>query len=301
MDSQKLEEYISKKKGQKKKLIQWLANHIQFIDRTQFNSNMDKSVSDMISSLSGKSGDIYLWLSMVSKFGSEHWLTLKYSEEISQKLGKEVNFVYFEEQLPTEGNVNLIILDDAMYSGTNLTSQIYRLLETSGNADLEIFLVVPFYTNFGIDSVTRAFNDVGNGASFHFFGSSRMKTVSEYAEEEDFRINWKIFNKMFYPDLTIGNEVETYNPTTTWFRHKIANNFGTLTKLIQNYSLIKTTREEINEEYEKLPNLFKLGFKIGTKIQHSEKEEVYREAISEAISKGDESILIGIMSELGLK
>lgn len=301
MDEKKIETVIARSSPSQRKLLRWLFNHIRFVDRGEFEMNMERSIRDAINDLKKREGDLYIWFNIISKFGSEHWLCLKYIDMFKQELENNttsIHFAYSTDDIPTDRKVNLIMIDDATYSGTYALSQIDTIFHEVSNPDLKISLIIPFYTEFAMEGINDLCMSSGRPNSVTHFGSSRMKTVCDLADEEGFTINWLAFNQILYPELKHGNDRETYNPTTTWFRHKIANNFGTLTGLIEECCLIKPSREEINEVRNRLEEPFELCFKIGSIISETILDDQYDKPVIKATLSGDLDYLSGLLAKL---
>ncbi len=168
------------------------------------------------------------------KWGSEQWLATTFYEKLGHPL------IVHDLAKLKPGAYNLLILDDAAYSGTNLVMKLDEQLDNLKRAGRVGDYTFHFYVAAGL--ITTVARRIITGSAEHhgqaitIIGAAHMKTISEIVDEEKAPMDWYTFNK-----LQRGGEVSQfmgktrpdYDATTVWLGHKVANVHGSMPTFLQ--------------------------------------------------------------------
>lgn len=174
------------------------------------------------------------------KCGSEQWLATEFKDLLKDF---EVRDEIFEEDV--EEPIIVLILDDAMYSGINISGAI-KSIPPSPNAS--IYVVTGLASSLGIKYISGIKNINIPEAYIEVMYYEKVDNVTELFSDFT-KKDWNIFNDInyhiaydkfrnMYPLIQMRGSLQEifkgpyFNPTTVFLGHKIANEFGTLSYLI---------------------------------------------------------------------
>lgn len=263
LDPNKMAKVLNTLSPEEREIYQFVWNHTKFIPTQQVLDFVSLAIDDFLSSVEDSSNKTVM-LSPSQKWGSEQWLATVFYD----KLGQPPVTDTLTSLSP--GSYNIIILDDAVYSGTNLISTIdegtYDLAKKYGlkqkqlsknGFNLTFYIIVGLASNYGMFQINNFLS--GQQINFHVSIGARMKTITDIVEEEKFNMKWQVYNdiveKQKYPS-PIDSKQPLYDATTVWLGHKIANLHGTTEKFIRSVLLNDPSRKVV-EEAEQLKDKFK--------------------------------------------
>lgn len=201
------------------------------------------------------------------KWGSEQWLATLFYEHLG------CPGVITTLKNLSKGEHHILLLDDAIYSGTNLLSlideQTYDLAHDAGMLQSELLhggwklifhLVVGLSSPYGTSMIHNRLLDMG--VFVHIYTGSSLKPIMEIVEDSGFPMDWKLYNRLLprasgVPQIEIAFDEPDYNATTVWLEHKMPNEHGSVPFLLEPVLLKPVDRSPI-EKAKDHPILFKI-------------------------------------------
>lgn len=162
---ERVQEYLSKLNSEDRAFILDLLKATTYINFTEFKSALLESFHGFSQAIGEK--PFYLLLP-TGKVGSEHWLVALLWPEL-RKLNL-VKIINEKTSLPLEGINNILIVDDAIYSGNNTLAKIdvflYKYVATSPNhlsyqdengefigRHFKFHILIPYISTFGTQAI----------------------------------------------------------------------------------------------------------------------------------------------------
>lgn len=157
LDPNKIQAYLSLLTEPDKSFISDLLTKTTYIRYSEFKQALLQSFQAFTQAIGHQ--DFYLMLP-TNKIGSEHWLvTLLWSQLRKMNLRQIIDE---NCKLPLKGVTNILIIDDAIYTGNNTMGKIdgftYFLAESLNMSQNEVgkyfkfHIVIPFITRFGTEA-----------------------------------------------------------------------------------------------------------------------------------------------------
>ena len=179
-----------------------------------------------------------------SKWGSEQWLITVFYDMLGRP-----NIVQDFSVLPP-GTYNFLLLDDAAYSGINLSKIFDFKMDTfakklglnnatelpSAGYNISFYIVVAFASSVALNLFSKY------PCVKRVFKTVKTKTISEIVEEEKYPMDWRLYNTIAEPNEEPKETGPNYDVTTVWFCHKIANSFGSVPAFLKPVMLNATNR-----------------------------------------------------------
>lgn len=239
MDLEKFENF--------KKDLTYLVDHSRYVSEQEFDEKMNNSISTFISEAKDKK-KFYVLFYMTEKFGSEHWLIIKYIRKLREHF--EIELVYnIDDYLKLEEGSNILIIDDAAFSGSHTFGMIDCDPKLYPNViSFNIFFVLGFCT----ENAKGLFLSYSDNITIIF--SEQMKTIGEMCKEDNYTITTDL-QSIYSPDYTEAL-------CLIYFSHKIPQFLSSFTKLLTDFSKYPTSREKIEAAKNNLSEIFKLNFHI---------------------------------------
>ena len=130
-----------------RKDVERLLDSTFYIDWSQMIRMARSSVARFLDDVGGE--PYYILLSW--KFGSEDLVIAKIWDllEASNLIG----FIDYDDPWIYEQNANVLIIDDAIYSGQNMTDQIHNLVTSNEDVEIDIYIVVSVSASNGIGMI----------------------------------------------------------------------------------------------------------------------------------------------------
>jgi hypothetical protein len=200
----------------------------------------------------------YYLLVPTSKYGSEHWLL----SQILDLIPNNIKLISKDTQLISDVK-NIVIIDDAIYSGNNVTGTIDEFLyEIEIFDNLEINIITALCTYSGERSINENIKHMTDkNVITNFYNQNKIKVLSEifthYTNDD-----WNTYNELMFLILDENNNEEqkkyildsmmenygipVHDCTTIYLKHKIPNEFGTITNLLNKIIKEKIDRSPIN-------------------------------------------------------
>jgi hypothetical protein len=224
LDDIKINEYLSLMDEPDNSFIRELLNNTIYVPYIKFEEALFKSFYQFKEDI--KSEEFYLMLS--NKIGSEHWLTALLWPHLKDMNIK--NIIDEESELPIKNKYNILILDDAIYTGTNTFNKIdiptFNVLNKIGaetkNIDIifYFYIVIPFVSNVGYKFILDECNIRGVKCKFYNIVNipslGELVDINKYYPEDSEQILRDKFSISLKLDLPISDMPAIY------FDHKVA-------------------------------------------------------------------------------
>jgi len=273
-DSHKMKQILDNVTDEEKEVYRFVWNHTKFIPTQQVLNFVDNAINKFLDYTKElNSSDFLIWANP-KKWGSEHWLMTVFYD----KLRKPVYIEDFTCLLNKPTYYNIIIIDDAIYSGHNIDHTIYNAindLSTLLKCDTQdlhklgyyfkFYIIVGLSTEIGKESIKKGVRYISDGhIDVEFFIGAKMETIEEIVKKEGYNMNWYVFNNSIilppddikeYSKKSLKLKPVYKGTTTVWLGHKIANVHGTTEPFIRPILLNDPSRK-IVEESKNLQTMF---------------------------------------------
>ena len=265
LDKGKIKEYLSRFTDENdKKFIKELLSNTLYVNFKEFKTALIKSFN-MFKEKIGME-EFYI-LTPSTKIGSEDWLIALLWKELKNLNMKGI--LTINSDIPLKKNTNILIIDDAIYSGVNTVSTIDNFTYDLANAEnktvsqigeyFTFHLVIPFYTENGMEKNIKPFCKLYN-INIEFYGIYEVPTLLKlidihkyYGDDVDSVLSNKFGIQLvdmppIYFDHKVAGYMSTYS--SIYLLGKIPNSssdFGHLFKVRPSREKI----EELSDLYEK--------------------------------------------------
>lgn len=220
LDPEKTSRYLSRliDSGVEKELtdfIEQLLNHTTYIPFDEFLTALRETMSRFMESI----GDRPLYLLVTDKVGSESWTAAILASEL-----RSLNIVSVIDTTPMEitDPIDILIIDDAAYSGINLTAQIdeftWSSAERMGESRKEIVkrvkyhVVVPYASKRLAPTLASVV-----GQSFTIYSVHKLPLLTELMNTSHLD-EWELYRRF---------GIEMINLPPVYFDHKVAGSMST--------------------------------------------------------------------------
>ncbi|MBF0522532.1 MAG: hypothetical protein HQL24_05680 [Candidatus Omnitrophica bacterium] len=207
-------------------LVEFLLNHVTHVTQKEFEAALQETVNDFNSKMGDKP---YVLLLPAWKRGRSELWTYQLALEKGLKPAKQIieagDNLNLVQQIRSTGIKDLILMDDAVYSGKQTLDKVYdvfRYVQSSelNNRDLNLHFVAPFMSLGVENKISSGLQRYKIGEMFVYKHRS-METLPEILRHEPER---KEVFEQFYPSF------EDYYQyiTLTYFQHKVADSVSML-------------------------------------------------------------------------
>jgi len=153
---------------------------------------------------------------------SNYWIYIYVLNYIEKKTNGKVNVKLIDNiDLIQEDNAKIILIDDCVYSGSQLRNTIMEI-KFNSTFTFNFYMLIPYMSKIGIDVIKNGykFNKNLNNSKFIFFKNMYMiKSVNDVLSvPEIYKINF------YYSSLVTFN-----NKFMIYFDHKLADTISTIT------------------------------------------------------------------------
>ncbi|MBF0522531.1 MAG: glycerophosphodiester phosphodiesterase [Candidatus Omnitrophica bacterium] len=227
-------------------LAQFLLNHVTHITQKEFEAALENMVNDFNSKL----GDKPYVLIMPRDKGerSESWtyqLALEKGLKPAQYIIKTDGGVLSYDQRILKDVKNVVFIDDAFYSGTQVLNASQALLShitVFDPQDINIHFLTPFMTSF-------AQNKILTNPKAFVYQHQTMPTISDIlASNAEYE---KLFKTLIYENIDRGYP----GITLTYFQHKVADSVSVLSWVFGGY-VYEQKRKVSNQTIPFIPGTF---------------------------------------------
>ncbi len=240
LDPLKVEMYLNLVGGEYFEAARYILDNTRYVSYDQFKIELQKSF-DMFKD-NVRNEPFYLIYSTRSKIGSENWLChLLYPQiremNIMDVIGDDSDSLHL---IPFGSNI--LIVDDAIYTGNNITGTIDEMSYPRGvNNGCKFHIVVPYSTESGRETMTF----LSNNFSYDFYHTHTMIQSRELSKSDP--VSYRQVVKF---DRHIGAEGW---PVPVYFDWKVANIFGSYPQIyllgtLPHVSLSTDPRSEMYDE-----------------------------------------------------
>ncbi|CAN5664506.1 hypothetical protein BH23THE1_BH23THE1_28410 [soil metagenome] len=162
-DPNKIKEYLSQIERENDLLfIKELLEKTTYVDYAKFKQALLDTFELFKQSIGQE--EFYLMLPK-ARVGSEHWLTaLLWAQLRRLNLKKIIN----ETNELTEHMTNILIIDDAIYSGQRIIERIYMFGETMSSKNVKCHIVTPFASSPGFKLIDESCKDYDIECILHY-------------------------------------------------------------------------------------------------------------------------------------
>jgi len=206
-----------------KKII-YNTDHISF---EKFLTRINKLIKELLSKLDKDIRVIYCFLSynlFTVKEKSNYWIYLYVINYIKKLTNDNIKVELVEKfDLLPENNANVILIDDCIYSGSQMSLTIEDIY-INNKKNINFYLLVPYISNKGLKLIEDAFHrklslTINNCKLLTFNNTYYIKSINAYlTPEEIFKIG------SFYDKIVNFN-----NKYMIYFDHKLADPVSTIT------------------------------------------------------------------------
>jgi len=228
LDPNKVQEYLSYLNELDRSFVQELLSKTNYVRYADFKKALLQSFELFKQEITQQ--DFYLLLP-TDKIGSEHWLTALLWPQLRTLNLKEI--VNCTSKLPLQGVTNILIIDDAIYSGNNTIAKIddftYELAESLNLEDDEVgkyfnfHIMIPFITPGGTRSVRSFCKERQTQCTiygvYYLLGLTSLIDVKKYYPENAEDILYQKFG------------IEILNLPPVYFDHKVAGPMSTFSTI----------------------------------------------------------------------
>lgn len=153
LDPVRINNYLGHFQGHDRIFIETLLSKTLYITYSDFLTNLHKSFQQFLTDINNQS---YYILIPRYKIGSEYWLIMLLWKCIRRS--NFVDFVYDDQTVANNGNI--IIIDDAIYSGVTITGMVEKFI--SANSGGKFYLIIPYASILGATEVYSFIHTSGN-------------------------------------------------------------------------------------------------------------------------------------------
>ncbi|MCK5393711.1 MAG: hypothetical protein KAI91_05175, partial [Candidatus Omnitrophica bacterium] len=237
IDNKKAEEWLKAHSVELQELAKFILNHSTYFNEEEFEDEVDKSLKEFRYNLRGRS---YIILKKKEGRSSNDWVyELVREKGVSPaalvEVGRFKNVECVKELIEEKGVCDLVVIDDAAFSGYQASGTIVNFLdglikENIEHKDFNVHMVIPFMTIDAEKRIKKLSNRVGK---LYIYKQQTIAVVSDIFKE----------NIRKYPDkkahfdslCEFMDKVYLYNnprfKCLTYFQHKIANGLSLIASL----------------------------------------------------------------------
>lgn len=215
-DLQKVKSYLSLLRSPDDLFVSSLLEATRYVKYDEFGSMLLKSFSNFMQNIETK--DFYLVLDSKS-IGSEHWLAaLLWPNLQSMNMTGIV-----DRTLPSDhqGIANVVIIDDAIYTGTNTFGKIDEFVYSSSqmtNVGYHFHIIVPFVSVEGEKFILDECR--ARGVQCTFYAVERLPGLSALINKYYARDSEEILRQRF--GISLKLDLPIANMPAIYFDHKVA-------------------------------------------------------------------------------
>ncbi len=172
--------FVQKQPRELRNLFQILEKHIRKISRDDFETELKSTFDRFIESTQSSTTKYYVpsdgFSDYLPHIKSNGWVANAFKQYVTRKNPDLLKRIIFEKAISNEPeDFELLIFDDASYSGTQLGSIIQRKRGSS-----RINLVVPFFTDNAKLHIKNQRNDI----RILFWGNGKIENMQQIASRE---------------------------------------------------------------------------------------------------------------------
>ena len=243
-DPVKVQEYLSLLEEPDRSFVRELPNKTMYVRYPEFKEALMSSFEMFKKEIGDK--EFYLFLP-TEKIGSEHWLvallwpqlrTMKIKEIINEKL-----------DLPLETQLNIVIIDDASYTGINTFAKLDEISSTfaekvelddyldclrESNKNITYHVVIPFISKLSEDFLMGEFNSMGIRSIIYKIKSvprlRELIDVGRYYHGEPEKVS-EILRDRFGVARDYDEQYPLVDMPMIYFDHKVASDMSTFSSI----------------------------------------------------------------------
>jgi hypothetical protein len=229
-------------------IIRDILYHTVYVDDIQFDQQMQLALDTFIVKMQAAKTKFYLLLPL-DKIGSEHWIMHRYWRKLSALSEAIISFLdpYDKTSFYTNPNLqdsHIIIIDDAIYSGTNIMGKIDQLIydwthKQDSSLNCTFHVIAAYATKSGLDNIKHV-SDVSES----IFGQQYYNKINTHFIISS--IMTPYFDGKEYPD-EFARKYSIEYPVALYFDHKIANEHGSFPQFYSNNLATPITRNHLQE------------------------------------------------------
>lgn len=223
INTYRLGSYLSKFTSQEQMHLLFIFNNSAYYTSDELIMNLNKILLGFV----GKKLYIY---DNGYKWGSENWLATEFYELLDKPL-----IVTQDKLRDLPKDSNLLIIDDCIYSGGNISRSVDDILE-SISTSINIDVVVGYGTSAGCNLIAKYFRDYDkHNCKLSLHVHKKIPTITEIVNRDMYQMDWAFFNKIFCAE-TYRYECPNNEPfqdiALIWFDYKIAAYNSTISCLL---------------------------------------------------------------------
>lgn len=263
-DNNKIKEYLSHFNETDKLFINEIINKTLYIKYNDFSEELLKSLEKFIININQK--DFYIMLSS-GKIGSENWIIALLWDKL-RKLNVK-GFINENSVISIENIIDILIIDDAIYSGNNMLSKIdylsYNLSKSLNKTqrmigeNLKFHIVVPYISVLGEKSIINFCKELN--ITYEIYTTNHIPTldtiidINKFYPDKTKNIDEFLYEKLMFELITIP---------AIYFDHKVAGPMSTFSTIYIDGILPNNSDTSVEQKEITIPNRKKYGhlFKI---------------------------------------
>jgi hypothetical protein len=198
-----------------REIAQKLINNIDHIRHDDFLTALENSVEDFNEYLDSQQDKSYVIVIPGDFKKSALWVTSLAADFLKYPPSKIImkNDPNYEEFMEKSNSKNVVLFDDASYSGNQMAGYINTIGELS--ADSKVHVIIPFMTNYANTFIKENVTKVDYKISSHKI----MKSFSESLDDKEIKLLQEKGAEIFHSD-------DISNLTLTYFDHKKADDLS---------------------------------------------------------------------------
>jgi hypothetical protein len=218
-DPEKTNRYLSLLQPQDRQFVGKLLTNTKYIRFSDFKKSLEAAFELFRSSFINK--PFYLMMP-TNKIGSEHWITALLWSKIREMNLVDIVSLDYDFPLSSDQKYDILILDDAIYSGHHLIGTIdemtYALAEKTGKSQAEVgshfqfHLVVPYTNPDGVSGIRSFGKDLN--INIALYPNQEILGLNRYFDPSAYFVDEREFSEKF------GSDSYTY--PAVYFDYKVA-------------------------------------------------------------------------------
>lgn len=230
----KVSAYLSQLNSTHRPFIKELLQKTSYIPYDEFKDELLRTFNVFKENIPNE--EFYLMLPH-DKIGSEHWLTSIVWPHIRSMHIKQI--IYDTSVIPFANTANILILDDAIYSGVNVLRQIDKFTSTNKKIpNIKFHLVIPFISACGKKFLSLHCKKLH--VQYTLYGTRPLPMLSQLVDFPSYYPSPKKGKAYLqYLDTTLYDNlgIQSIDYPALYFDHKIAGSTSTFASIYSNGQL----------------------------------------------------------------
>ncbi len=243
LNQKQIDKYINACDLETRPILRKIFDNTVHVSFETFIMNLNKNIKDLINFV-GNTNKIYFYINEEFKTKSNYWIYIYIKDYC--------NFYYPKlilELINDFPNVNnndcVVFVDDCIYSGYQMTSNIYQLANVKTMISLNIFLLCPYISTHGLNRINKEFKYVADKYNTNLkLYINKFVNIIPLIDDYLTKKEIEIINK--YTRINMSSVTEKY---LIYFDHKLADTVSTITHIYSGYVLDKYNNDIYTKMY----------------------------------------------------